>query len=40
METKNKVDIIKLLDYIDPSTLDYQEWVDVGMALKSEGYTA
>lgn len=40
METKNKIDIIKLLDYIDPSTLDYQEWVDVGMALKSEGYTA
>jgi RecA-family ATPase len=40
MEMKNKVDIIKLLDYIDPSTLDYQEWVDVGMALKAEGYTA
>jgi RecA-family ATPase len=40
MEPKNKVDIIKLLEYIDPSTLDYQEWVDVGMALKSEGYTA
>lgn len=37
---EHKVDIIKLLDYIDPSTLDYQEWTDVGMALKAEGKTA
>ena len=33
-------DLIPLLDYIDPSTLSYQEWVNVGMALKQEGYTA
>ena len=34
----NKLDLIPLLDYIDPSVLDYQEWVNVGMALKAEGY--
>lgn len=32
-------DLITLLDYIDPSALDYQEWVNVGMALKHEGYS-
>ena len=37
---ENKFDLIPLLDYIDPSVLDYQEWIEVGMALKSEGYTA
>lgn len=37
---ENKLDLIKLLDYIDPSMLDYQEWTQVGMALKTEGYTA
>ena len=31
-------DLLPLLDYIDPSTLDYTEWVQVGMALKHEGY--
>ncbi|MFY2154658.1 AAA family ATPase [Cytobacillus firmus] len=35
-----KLDLISLLDYIDPSSLDYQEWLNVGMALKQEGYTA
>ncbi|MDP4085802.1 MAG: PriCT-2 domain-containing protein, partial [Bacillota bacterium] len=38
METK--LDLIALLDYIDPSFLDYQEWLNVGMALRQEGYTA
>lgn len=37
---ENKFDLILLLDYIDPSILTYQEWVNVGMALKHEGYTA
>lgn len=36
----NKLDLIALLDYINPSMLDYTEWVNVGMALKEEGYTA
>src|SRR5690625_1945607 len=37
---ENKLDLLKLLEYVDPSYLDYQEWVNVGMALKHEGYTA
>src|SRR5690625_4101494 len=37
---ENKLDLIKLLEHVDPSYLDYQEWVNVGMALKYEGYTA
>lgn len=32
--------LLELLDYIDPSFLSYQEWINVGMALKHEGYTA
>ena len=32
-------DILNILKKIDPSTLDYQEWINVGMALKYEGYT-
>ena len=35
-----KTDLKILLSYIDPSSCTYQEWVDVGMALKEEGYTA
>lgn len=35
-----KTDLLEMLDYIDPSILNYQEWVNVGMALKYEGYTA
>lgn len=37
---ENKLDLLELLDYIDPVMLDYQEWINVGMALKHEGYTA
>jgi len=33
-------DLKELLNYIDPAALDYQEWVNVGMALKQEGFTA
>lgn len=32
-------DLLEILDHIDPAALDYQEWVNVGMALKDEGYT-
>ena len=35
-----KIDLIEILDYIDPSRLEYQEWINVGMALKYDGYTA
>lgn len=31
---------LELLDHIDPSMLDYQEWVSVGMALKDAGFCA
>ena len=37
---EHKTDLKILLSYIDPSSCTYQEWVDVGMALKEEGYTA
>lgn len=37
---EKKLDLIALLEYVDPSYLDYQEWLNVGMALKHEGYTA
>ena len=36
--TDNAV-IMEQLNYIDPATLDYQEWVNIGMALKHEGFT-
>lgn len=31
--------LIEALEAIPPSSLDYQEWVNVGMALKHEGYS-
>ena len=36
MEKTNNLE--ELLKYIDPAGLSYQEWVNVGMALKEEGY--
>lgn len=33
------MDIQHILSYIPPSDLDYQDWVNVGMALKLEGYS-
>lgn len=35
-----KVNLLKALEYIDPAQCDYQDWVNVGMALKYEGYSA
>ena len=35
----NDYNLTKILEYIDPSTCSYQEWINVGMALKHEGYT-
>lgn len=35
-----KMNLIPLLSYIDPSFCNYQEWCNVGMALKLEGYAA
>lgn len=36
---ENKLPLDELLSYIDPSMLTYQEWINVGMALKYEGYS-
>lgn len=37
MEENN---LLELLSYIPPDSLSYTEWINVGMALKHEGYTA
>lgn len=36
----DKIDLLIILEHIDPSKLNYQDWVNIGMALKDEGYTA
>ena len=35
-----KLDLLELLEFVSPMDVSYQEWVNVGMALKYEGYTA
>ena len=37
MDYKND-NLDEMLDYINPSVLDYQEWLNIGMALKDAGY--
>lgn len=37
---ENDFNLLPLLDYINPATVDYLTWTQVGMALKHEGYTA
>lgn len=32
-------DLLEVLNYIEPAELNYQEWINVGMALKEEGYS-
>ncbi|MGF6367248.1 hypothetical protein M2454_003121, partial [Aequitasia blattaphilus] len=34
-----QTELSKLIEYINPSLLNYQEWINVGMALKHEGYS-
>lgn len=34
----DKLNLEEILEYIDPGSLSYQEWVNVGMGLKTEGY--
>ena len=34
----NQMDLLNVMEYIDPAELDYQGWVNVGMALQQEGY--
>ena len=32
-------DLQEIIEYLNPAELDYQDWVNVGMALKHEGYS-
>lgn len=34
----DKLNLEEILEYIDPGSLSYQDWVNVGMGLKTEGY--
>lgn len=36
----DRENILRALDSLDPSRLNYQEWTEVGMALKAEGFPA
>lgn len=35
----DKIDLREVIEYINPAELDYQGWVNVGMALQHEGYS-
>lgn len=35
-----RASLLELIEYINPADLTYQDWINVGMALKYEGYTA
>lgn len=36
---ENNIDLNVILDFLNPALLNYTEWVNVGMALKEEGYS-
>ncbi len=36
---EGNLDLIEILQHIDPSRLEYQDWLSVGMALKDAGYS-
>ena len=36
---QNQYDLLEVLEQIEPAELDYQQWLNVGMALKLEGYS-
>ncbi len=36
----DQLNLLEVLNFVDPSMLDYQDWINVGMALKQEGHTA
>lgn len=37
---EQRTSLLELIEYINPADLDYQEWVNIGMALKHEGHSA
>jgi regulatory protein RepA len=40
MVTEQNRDLLEILQHVDPAQLEYQEWCNVGMALKEAGFTA
>lgn len=36
---EQRTSLLEIIGYINPAELDYQSWVNVGMALKHEGYS-
>lgn len=40
MDMEQRTDLSEIIKHINPADCDYQEWVNVGMALKHEGYSA
>uniref|UniRef100_A0AAU8AYS5 Helicase replication protein n=1 Tax=Dulem virus 35 TaxID=3145753 RepID=A0AAU8AYS5_9CAUD len=34
----NQQDLLEIIDHIDPVDLNYQDWINIGMALQHEGY--
>ena len=36
---EQRTDLLEIIQHLDPAELDYQEWVNIGMALKHEGYS-
>lgn len=37
---EQQTDLLEILEHIDPASLHYQDWVNVGMGLKEAGYTS
>lgn len=37
---EQRTDLLEIIEHINPADLDYQGWINVGMALKHEGYSA
>lgn len=37
---EQRTSLTEIIEYINPAALNYQDWVNVGMALKHEGYSA
>lgn len=36
---EQRTDLLEIIKHLNPAELDYQEWVNVGMALKHEGHS-
>ena len=36
---EQRTSLTEIIEYINPGDLNYQEWINVGMALKQEGYS-